>query len=73
MNLLEYFTKDLKIMCKKIEGFDSAITKHSKTIIEYSTDKFIKILCKTMSFDDAKEYFYFNIKRNYTNKNIKWK
>ena len=60
-------------MYKKIEGFDEAIINKNKRNIEYSTNKCIDILSKTMSTDEAKEYFYFNIKNNYTLKNIKWK
>lgn len=58
---------------KKIEGFDSAIISVSKTHIAYSIVKCIEILSKGMDYDEALEYFYFNIKPNYNTKHIKWK
>lgn len=58
---------------EKIKGFDFAIISESKTQLKYSINKCIEILSKEMDYDEALEYFYFNIKPNYNKKYIKWK
>jgi hypothetical protein len=49
------------------DGFDDAIigVELNTFRIIYSTTKCIKILCKDMSEDDAREYFDFNVVGGY--------
>ena len=51
------------------DGFDKAIIGvahiHSKRIVAYDTKKCIKILMKDMTYDEAVEYFDFNVLGSY--------
>lgn len=55
------------------EGFDDAIVGsgykfHSFSVV-YSKRKIIEILCKDMDYDEALEYFDFNISGGYLGEN----
>ena len=51
----------------KADGFDAAIIgldEKSMRLI-YSVSKCIDIICEDMGFDDAMEYFYFNLEGSF--------
>jgi hypothetical protein len=47
------------------DGFDDAIIGVCENRVVYSVHKCIKILMNDMSFDDAVEYFNFNVSGSY--------
>jgi len=55
------------------DGFDDALVgttlREGTRVALYSTDKCIEILAKDMSYEDAEEFFYFNVEGSYVGLN----
>ena len=56
------------------DGFDDALvgiveSKNLPTIACYNKDKCIEILMKDMTFEEAEEYFYYNVVGSYFGEN----
>lgn len=66
MTLPEILTKYPDEQFLKADGYDDAVIGLSKgKRLIYSQSKVLEILCQEMTYDEALEYFYFNIKDTY--------